>query len=68
MARGRYFLLKQPESDPPLALSKPDGFHRVMGMAVSAPSGVKQPSPLALNFSVHPPRSRNRHHSGPGNI
>jgi hypothetical protein len=30
MARCRYFLLKQPEPDPPLALSKPDGFHRVI--------------------------------------
>ncbi len=32
-ARSRYFLLEQPEPDPPLALPKPNGFHRVMGMA-----------------------------------
>ena len=31
MARCRYFLLKQPEPDPPLALSKPDGFQSRYG-------------------------------------
>ena len=53
MARCRYFLLKQPEPDPPLALSKPDGFHRVIGIAeASAPSATVIHPSLALLLAL----------------